>query len=372
MERERGEGPNRWDIMQKMDKSVRDLRLQSLVGRELKNRWERFGFSPEWSFRIVPIAEEGENAEKYTVTFYSEGRKAEKRLFLKRYLHPQIDRVAVENEFQGLRLTHEAFKETARFRVPQPYGRLLDEKIIFMEYYPSVSFKRVLFRPLRLSRFFLSGEERESLSRKVAAAGRMLALFQQIPVSVHPTDEEETAEGIVLRYEKQSLSRLRACHEAGLPEALLRKIQKYLLGRLQAKGNATPKVLQHSDFAPWNLMVSREELCLTDFQSFTVGFPYFDAAFFYASLDLLFRYKTVDRSFLSHLQALFLESFLDASAGGIPKEESLHFFKVFRLMHMVYFSQSMLRSDRPFYEPAYAVSCRRFIIDWFNQNLEDE
>lgn len=357
--------------MQKMDKNVRNLRLQSLVGRELKNRWERFGFSPEWSFRIVPIAEEGENAEKYIVTFYSEGAKAEKRLFLKRYVHPQIDRVAVENEFQGLRLAHEAFKEAARFRAPQPYGRLLDEKIIFMEYYPSVSFKRVLFRPLRLSRFFLSGEERESLSRKVTAAGRMLALFQQIPISVRPTDERETVQGILLRYEKQFLSHLRACHEAGFPDRLLRKIQKYVLERLEAKEDA-PRVLQHSDFAPWNLMVSKEELCLTDFQNFTVGFPYFDAAFFYASLDLLFRYRTVDRSFLSHLQARFLESFLEASARGIPKEDSLYFFKIFRLMHMVYFSQSMLRSDRPFYEPAYAVSCRRFIIDWFNQNLEDE
>jgi len=357
--------------MQKRDKDFQSVRLQSLVGRELKNRWERFGFSPEWSFRIVPIAEEGENAEKYIVTFHSKGGKEEKRLFLKRYLHPQIDRVAVENEFQGLRLAHEAFKETARFRSPQPYGRLLDEKMIFMEHYPSSSFKRVLFRKLRLSRFFLPGGERESLKRKVTDAGRMLAFFQQIPISVHPTDERETAEGILLRYEKQFLSHLRACHEAGLPESLLRKIQKYVLERLQAKGNAAPKVLQHSDFAPWNLMVSQEELCLTDFQNFTVGFPYFDAAFFYAALDLLFRYKTVDRSFLSHLQSLFLDAFLEASAHEIPKEDSLYFFKIFRLMHMVYFSQSMLNSGRPFYEPAYAVSCRRFIIDWFNQNLDE-
>lgn len=354
-----------------MDKTLNLVLLESLVSREQKNRWERFGFSPEWSFQVFPVAEEGENAEKYIVTFFSKGGALEKRVFLKRYLHPQIDRSTVENEFQGLRLTHEVFKETGRFRVPQPYGRLLDEKIIFMEHYPSMSLKRALFRPLRLSRFFLSEESKEALSRKVDDAARMLALFQQIPISVHPTDERETAEGILLRYEKQFLNHLRACHEVGLPEGLLRKIQKYILEWMQARQNLPSRVLQHSDFAPWNLMVSKEELCLTDFQNFTIGFSDFDAAFFYSSFDLLFRYKTVDRSFVSQLQSLFLESFLEASGLQTPKEDSLYFFKMFRLMHMVYFSQSMLRCSNPFYEPVYAVSCKRFIVDWFNQNLED-
>lgn len=358
--------------MQRMDDALNLVRLESLVSREQKNQWERFGFSPEWSFRILPLSEEGENAEKYLVAFFSKGGAQEKKVFLKRYLHPQIDRLTVENEFQGLRLTYEAFKETDHFRVPQPYGRLLDEKIIFMEHYPSVSLKRVLFHPLRISRFFLPGESRETLSRKVADAGKMLALFQQIPIAVHPTDERETAEGILLRYEKQFLNHLRACHEVGLPEGLLRKIQRYILERMQIRRNLPSRVLQHSDFGPWNLMVSNEDLCLTDFQNFTIGFPYFDAAFFYSSLDLFFRYKTVDRSFTSQLQSLFLDSFLDASGLQTPKEDSFHFFKMFRLMHMVYFSQSMLRCHTPFYEPVYAVSCRRFIVDWFNQNLEDE
>ena len=175
--------------MKKMDRTLETLRLQSLIGREQKNQWERFGFSPDWSFQICPIAEEGENAEKYIVTFFSKGGTPEKRVFLKRYLHPQIDRLIVENEFQGLRLTHEAFKGTVNFRSPQPYGRLLDEKIIFMEYYPSTSFKRVLFRRLRLSRFFLSEASKELLLGRVTDAGKMLALFQEIPISVHPTDE---------------------------------------------------------------------------------------------------------------------------------------------------------------------------------------
>jgi len=357
--------------MLKMDKTLQIFQLQSLVAREQQNHWERFGFSPDWSFKILPIAEEGENAEKFIVTFFSKGGKREKSVFLKRYLHPQIDRSTVENEFQGLRLTYEAFKETDRFRAPRPYGRLPEEKILFMEHYPSASLKRVLFRPLRLSRFFLSDGSKESLLRKVADAGRLLALFQQIPVSVHPTDERETSEGILLRYEKQFLHHLRACQEAGLPDGLLQKIQKYVLGRMQTRLNAPVKVLQHSDFAPWNLMVSKEELCLTDFQNFTIGFSYFDAAFFYSSLDLIFRYRTIDRSFLSHLQSRFLEMFLESASTGSHREDSLYFFKMFRLMHMVYFSQSMLRCANVFYEPMYAVSSRRFIVDWFNQNLED-
>jgi tRNA A-37 threonylcarbamoyl transferase component Bud32 len=357
--------------MQKMDKTLETVRLQSLVSREQKNQWERFGFSPDWSFKILPIAEEGENAEKYIVSFFSKGDAPVKQIFLKKYLHPQIDRVTIENEFQGLRLTYEAFKEAGSFRVPQPYGRLLDEKIIFMEYYPSVSFKRMLFRSLRLSRVFLPDESKNALLKKVADAGKMLALFQQIPLSVHPTDERETSQGVLLRYEKQFLNHLRACHDAGLPEGLLRNIQKYILERIQVKSTFPVKVLQHSDFAPWNLMVSENELCLTDFQNFTVGFPYFDAAFFYSSLDLLFRYRTVDRSLLSHLQSVFLESFLAASSIENKKEEFLYFFKIFRLMHMVYFAQSMLQCKRSLYEPLYALSSGRFILDWFNQNLEE-
>lgn len=355
--------------------SLQDLR--SLVRCEQQTRWTRFGFSPEWSFKLAPIAVEGENASKYLVTFFSKEEKPQRTVFLKQYHHPQIDGAAVGNEFRGIQIAERAFHSTERFRVPQPYSCRPDEKILFMEYCPSVSLKQALFRPLRLSRFFISSRHRERLLEQMAESGRLLSHFQRIPIKDRPKGAAETAEGIVLRYEKQLLRHLRICRRAGFPEALIQRIQRAVFGRLENQSSFPPIVLQHSDFAPWNLMVGERYLYLTDFQNFTTGFSAYDAAFFYSALDLLFRYRTVGRALLSRMQRVFLESCSKEGEagsvhGGMEREQALPLFEVFRLMHMTYFAQSIFCSPPgPFYQSVYADSFRRFLIDWFHQHLEN-
>ncbi len=360
------------------DLSDRLAHLQSLVHREHQIRWERFGFSPEWSFKLAPLEAEGENAAKYLATFFSKEGKLRRTVFLKQYHHPQIDRAAVENEFCGIQITQRAFQPTERFRVPQPYSCLPDEKILFMEYCPSVSLKKGLFRPLRFSRFYISDRDRKGLLGHMAESGRLLSHFQRIPVDRHPAAEKATAEGIILRYEKQLLRHLRICQKAGFPEGLVRRIQRAVFDRLESQSPFPSMTLQHSDFAPWNLMIGDRHLYLADFQNFTTGFSSYDAAFFHCALDLLFRYRTIDRALLSQMQSVFLEAYLNGrgEAGsdrgrGTALAQALPLFEVFRLMHMTYFAQSIFCSPPgSFYQSLYAAPFRRFLVDWFHQHLE--
>lgn len=355
------------------------LPLRSMVLREQQTRWGAFGFSPEWSFTLAPIEAEGENAAKYLATFLSKEGKPQRKVFLKQYHHPQIDSAVVENEFCGIQITHQAFQSTDRFRAPQPYSCRLGEKILFMEYCPSMSLKKVLFRPLRFSRFLLFGQDRERLLEYMIEAGRLLSHFQRIPVHYHPAGEKETAEGIVLRYEKQLLRHLGICRKAGFPEGLIRRIQCSVFHRLESQASFPPIVLQHSDFAPWNLMVGDRHLYLTDFQNFTPGFSSFDLAFFYCALDLLYRYRTVDGALLSQMQSVLVDAYLNGQEeagllqGGERKgRQALPLFEAFRLMHMTYFAQSIFcSSPGSYYQSLYAVSFRRFLTDWFRQHLED-
>ncbi len=353
--------------------------LRSVVLREQQTRWGAIGFSPEWSFDLAPIEAEGENAAKYLATFFSKGGKPQRSVFLKQYHHPQIDSAVVENEFCGIQVVHQAFESTERFRAPQPYSCRLSEKILFMEYCPSISLKKMLFRPLRLSRFLLLGRQRERLLEYMIEAGRLLAHFQHIPVHHHPAGGKETAESIVLRYEKQLLRHLGICRKGGFPEGLIQRIQCAVFHRLESQSSFQPIVLQHSDFAPWNLMVGDRHLYLTDFQNFNPGFASFDLAFFYCALDLLYRYRTVDGALLSQMQSVLVDAYLNGheEAGffqgkGMEVKQGLPLFETFRLMHMTYFAQSIFcSSPGSFYQSCYAVPFRRFLIDWFHQHLED-
>lgn len=351
--------------------------LRALIAREHQSHWERFGFSPEWTFEITPMDHlEGENAGKYLVTFFSESGAPQKTVFLKQYHHPEIGAATIENEFQGIRIAHEALAKSARFRVPRPYGRLPEEKILFMEYCPSVSLKKAIFRPIRFSRFFLPDADRGLLVRWAAEAGRLLSAFQQIPVECHPVAGKETPEGIALRYEKQFHRHLRLCRKASVPEALIGRIERAGLRCLQKRRPLPSPILQHSDFGPWNLMVAEPYLYLTDFQNFTAGFPGYDAAFFYCALELLLRYRTIDRARVVELQSIFLRAFFGGTAAGagptpIEAAEALPYFDLFRLMHMVYFAQSVYCAPpAPAYETLYAVPLRGFVVDWFQHHLE--
>ena len=348
-------------------------RLRSLIRSEQKTRWKAFGFSQEWSFDLRPVEAEGENATKYLAAFFSKSGAPQKKVFVKQYHHPEIGRRTVENEFQGLLIAHRAFKDAGAFRAPQPYSRLLDEKIIFMEHCPSFNLKKRLFDSLRFSRFVFSKEEKEAISRKIMEAAALLASFQNIPAASHPTDKNETAEGALFRYQRQFIGHLEHCRQVGFPEALLRRIESYVLKNLRTASRASfylnpslsEVVLQHSDFAPWNLLVGEKHLYLTDFQNFTVGLSCYDLAFFYTALGLLGRYRTLNRSFLSRLQSLFLETFMERR--GRP----LSLFKTFQIMHMLYFVGAGLHTYKGlFYESLYAVPFRSFMTDWFNRNLE--
>jgi|GEM_PF-2489533 len=355
----------------------REAALRMLIRQEQQSRWEAFGFSEEWSFDLASVAPEGGSASKYRVTFFSKEGRPQRMIFLKQYRHPQIDAGVVENEFGGMQVAEQAFRATERFRVPRPFSYRKDEKVLFMEHCPSISLKAALFRPLLASRFFISNRDREKLKRYVVETGRLLSCFQRIPAHLLQGEGEATEE-VVLRYQRQLLRSLQICRKAGFPEASVQRIQSVVLNRLERQSSFPPIILQHSDFAPWNVMVGDRYLYLSDFQQVTAGFAAYDAAFFYSALELLFRYRTIDRVLLSQMQSAFLESYLDGGGetgfdrgGEMERERRLPLFEAFRLMHMVHFAQAILSPPAGgFYQSLCAVPFRRFLIDWFHQRLE--
>lgn len=72
-------------------------------------------------------------------------------------------------------------------------------------------------------------------------------------------------------------------------------------------------------------------LYLTDFQNFTPGFASFDLAFFYCSLDLLYRYRTVDGALLSRMQSVLVDAYLNGheEAGFLEMKQPLRCLRLF-------------------------------------------
>ncbi len=139
---------------------------------------------------------EGDDAKKYLIAFRSQDGLPQKKVLLKQYTKDWVSFSKVQNEFRGLNVTYEAFSRTPYFRAPQPYGIVLQDKILFMEYCPSINLQRMLWTALKLSRLRLSVMQHESLLRSAVQTGNLLAEFQKIPVALSEVGEGEISPGM--------------------------------------------------------------------------------------------------------------------------------------------------------------------------------
>jgi hypothetical protein len=306
----------------------------------------------------------GGNAKKYLIVFRSPDGLPQKKVLLKQYVEDWVPFSTVQNEFRGLNITHEAFSRTQCFRVPQPYGIVLKDRILFMEFCPSTNLHQMLWASVKFSRLSFYGHE--NLVRTAAQIGRLLAEFQKIPIN----QSEAGGRADSSWYEKVFLTHLKVSEDLGIPHGIIDKIQSYVLKQLHSIDSHHLTVSQHCDFGPWNILIGENLVYLTDFGNFMAGFAAYDLAFFYTSLDLFSRYMTVDKTVLVRMQAAFLEAFID----NHPFAEHLRplppLFDAFCIMHMCYFVSSLLGVRMRPYASLYARPPMRFSVEWFTSRLQ--
>jgi hypothetical protein len=322
----------------------------------------------------------GDTSLRWLITVPPFGDAPERKLFAKHYSLASKFHQDVAHEFRGLLATYRAFSSSKHFRTPEPYWFDEHQRIIVMEYCPSVPLGRLLFHHLRWSRivrFFALGHKAPD---SLAQAGHLLADFQAIPPQpAHPLQPHPDPTHILLRYEETFVRHLEACNAAGLPRVLLNRVRHYVRERLQLP-HRIDIVAQHSDFGPWNILKGKTYLYLVDFHNHTVGLRTYDAAYFHVALDLWSRFRTVADSDLSKAQDVFLDAFLRGHTGARGQTcgwrgnqiEALPLFRELRIVHMTYFAQIVLSRRRSLRELPYApVSRRQYFQQWFEREIAE-
>jgi Ser/Thr protein kinase RdoA (MazF antagonist) len=239
----------------------------------------------------------------------------------------------------GMGMVHRHWIDSGEFAAPTPLACFPGEGLILMGYCPGESLKPLLFKPLRFSRWSASEDAFKKLEKHLAQIARLLSSFQQIKREEQP---DLSPRRVLRRYETAARSDLRLSREMGLPGSLIERGNETLGKVLREETDGVALCFQHSDFAPWNLLIG-ERIFLLDFQCFTPGAPEYDLSFFLAALTLLLRYRWVDPLRVLSLKEAFLRRY--RSHGSFS--ESL--FRALQIAHLAYFFRVIASRDPVFW-----------------------
>jgi hypothetical protein len=185
--------------------------LHSLIKHHQDSYWQHLGINQDWTFEVTTLDVPGSYAKKYLIHFRSQDGTLQQKLLLKQYDQDSVNFSLVQNEFFGMNATYKAFITTPCFRAPRPYGLVLTEKILFMEYCCSVNLNNILSKSLGLSRLILLHNVQKNLLNTTAQIGRLLAEFQKVPI------DARSVVGDSAWSEKHFLGHLEACKNLGIP-----------------------------------------------------------------------------------------------------------------------------------------------------------
>jgi hypothetical protein len=342
----------------------------------------RLGLEPSRPFQARRVDRPGDTSRRWIIYFFPVGGEPAQQLFVKQYSATSQFRQDVANEFEGLRVAHDAFGSSGFFRAPEPYTHDAGQQTIVMEYCPSVTVDRVLFHRVRWSRVLHSAAQRQGCLRVVAQVGELLRRFQSIPPRVGV--REDVLQRSLAGYRDHFLGSLARCKALGLSDSDLAGVRTYVWDRLCMPPNNPDVVVQHTDFGPWNLLLGEGCLYVVDFHNFGHGCPGYDAAYFHTALGLWGRFNTVCPVFIREAQATFLRAFLagtgpHTSAGGAAAATgtgrgsiAMPMFRALSAIHMSYFASIILARPVRAREIAYLPSARlAFVREWFRTQLAD-
>jgi aminoglycoside phosphotransferase (APT) family kinase protein len=341
-----------------------------------------FGLEPGRPFQARRVDRPGDTSRRWVIHFFPLKGAPAKHLFVKQYSATSEFRQDVANEFKGLRIAHDAFGSTGCFRAPEPYTYDVGERTIVMEYCPSVTLDRMLFRHVRWSGVLCSAAQRQDCLRAASQVGELLRRFQSIPPRVG--GPEDALQRSLAGYRDHFLGSLTRCKSLGVSGSDLARVRTYVCDRLCMPPNRPEVVLQHTDFGPWNLLLGEGCLYVVDFHNFGAGFPAYDAAYFHTALGLWRRFRTVSPALIDEAQSAFLKALLvgpdsQTAAGSSATDAgtgmasmAMPMFRALSAIHMSYFASIILSRRIRTRELAYLpVSRLGFVQEWFRTQLED-
>jgi len=291
----------------------------------LDHGFEGIDRSSTWDCKVLQSRSTGSSAKLFVVKL-SRGGKAGPTILAKCY-PPPVRPSEVWNEFRGMSITYRGLSGSNIFGVPKPLACFPERGVLLMERCHGRSFKDLLFGPLRFSRWFADEDGFSKIRHGVQQTASLLLAYQDIQLG---GEFEPSLPQILRRYASSARDYLHLCSQVGIPNSLIREGEK-VVSTAFLDGPAVGLVsLQHSDFAPWNLLVGNR-LFLLDFQGFSQGLLEYDLTFFETALTLLLRYRWVNPDRINIIK----ETFLDAYRSR--RSVSDHLLRALRIAHLAYF-----------------------------------
>jgi hypothetical protein len=235
--------------------------------------------------------------------------RSPQRVFTKHYTDE--DNADVDTEFRALAILHNEWRNRPDFQVPRPLVCDPALRCIVMDYSPGV------LMPRRLLRWLLSARAAGRSGLHVArTAGAMLAALQHVRIECVPRGPSTVPADA--RYRRALALRPERAARAGVPATLLAAAERVIdVDQLLCE---TRLVTQHSDFAPWNIIIDRNYCAtLVDLHNLTDGVAEYDLAYFATALDLYRRFGAVRDSRVAALKSAFLEGYHEKCRAQPPR-----------------------------------------------------
>jgi len=282
-------------------------------------------------------------------------------LYIKKTLSPPHRTAVVSRrirtEFAILNTLWNAFSKDDALAVVRPIICLPDEQILVTEECPGPTMQALIGERGKWYSFSRDGSALRDHCRQ---AGYWLARFHTITRQ----DDAEFDFQSLRDYCEERMAGLHACTEAHLDAGfgdLLFKSMEILVQQL--RGEKQVVTGRHNDFAPHNIIISRNGICVLDFTMFDYESPFYDLCNFWVKLECLKSSPLYWHHTVSRLQ----QAFLDGYGGGIDCSSPLS-----RLVQIRFRLTRMLEAiSEPASYPRKLLNRHLFnrFKQWFEMNI---
>jgi hypothetical protein len=267
----------------------------------------------------------------------------------------------VEKEYKSLELLYERFQEFQRFSVPKP--------ICYWPEYPAIVLVKVDGE--NLSKLIKEKANRFSTQNEIQFAakscyfcGEWLSVFHKV-TRQHNGRYVLNSESFIPTISEK----LRECSKLGIAKNLQNRIINVLKVRLNKyQGESLIVTGQHSDFVPWNVLISPGKINVLDFAGLKSGPIYEDLSLFLGTIESLPRYWRYSHTVAEKLQKSFVNGYgEDKISTGI-----LELFLIKSMIKLLTWLKEDVSFNRiPLHKKLYAGWLRKksieFYISWLKR-----
>jgi Ser/Thr protein kinase RdoA (MazF antagonist) len=179
------------------------------------------------------------------------------------------------------------------------------------------------------------------------------------------TARDEDPQPVYGRVEREFFAELDACRARGLDSGLASRAAQWFDARKHAAFDGRHKVVgRHCDFAPYNVLVSGEQVTVIDFEGLQGGILYDDLCYFLAHVEATPGYHLGRR-----MKASLREDFLGGYARRGRVDRAQFDFFMLAAMVKVMAHSPVLVGDASLRARVKRGQRLRFYSDWFGERL---